>query len=76
MSTGVGDKDLPSDDKEPSMRTDDVAQRIEYAVNAKWTPEQYKKVMSILRLYRHASILSILDRAAGDPGDTGKGTSE
>lgn len=69
----MGDNGLSKDDKELSMRTDDVAQRIEYAVNAKWTSEQYKKVMSILRLYRHASILQILDRAAGDPGDTGKG---
>lgn len=56
------------------MRTHDVAHRIEYAVGAQWTPEQYKKVVSILRHYRHQSILSILDRAAGEPGDTGKGS--
>jgi hypothetical protein len=60
------------DGKELSMRTHDVAHRIEYAVKGAWTPEQYKKVISILRLYRHQSLLSILDRAAGDP-DSEKG---
>jgi hypothetical protein len=64
------------DTKDLSMRTDDVAHRIEFAVKGVWTPEQYKKVVSILRHYRHQSILSILDRAAGDPGDTGKGGPE
>lgn len=62
------------DSKELSMRTDDVAHRIEYTVKAIWTPEQYKKVVSILRLYRYHSILQILERGP-ESGDTGKGGS-
>lgn len=55
------------------MRTDDVAQKIEYVTASKWTLDQYKKVCGILRLYRHQSILDILDRAADD-SESGKGT--
>jgi len=50
-----------------SQRTDDVAHRIEFATGAEWTPAQYRQVCSILRAYRHHSIMVILERAAGDP---------
>lgn len=53
------------------MRTDDCAGRIEYVTHSKWTPGQYKSVCSILRLYRHQSIIGILDRAAGSADDSG-----
>jgi hypothetical protein len=58
-----------------SMRTDDVAQRIEYATSSSWSPAQYKSVCAILRMYRHQSILQILDRAAGGSDETGRDAS-
>jgi hypothetical protein len=54
-------------DPKLSMRTDDVAHRIEYATGVVWTPAQYRQVCSILRDYRHHSIMVILERAAEDP---------
>ncbi len=56
-----------ADEQKLSQRTDDVAQRIEYATGSKWTPLQYRQVCGILRNYRHHSIMMILERAAGDP---------
>lgn len=53
------------------MRTDECARRIEYVTHGKWTPDQYKSVCSIIRLYRHESIIGILDRAAGAADDSG-----
>lgn len=58
--------------KELSMRTDDVAQRIEYATHSKWTPAEYATVCGMLRLYRHHSIETVLNRAARDE-DSGLG---
>jgi hypothetical protein len=55
------------------MRTDDCARRIEYVTHSKWTPAEYTAVCSILRLYQHQAILSILDRAAGKSGDLSGG---
>jgi hypothetical protein len=57
------------------IRTDDAVNQIEYVTGAKWTLDQRKKVMSVLRMYRHQSILEILDRAAGTAEDSegGKG---
>lgn len=62
--------DAPQNDQ-PPMRTDDVARQLEYVTHAKWTTEEYKAVVSILRLYRHNSISAILDRIAGDVDDSG-----
>lgn len=58
------------DQPELPIRTDDVARRIEYATHGKWTADEYKQVVSILRFYRHQSITSMLDRAAED--ETGR----
>lgn len=59
------------------MRTEDCATRIEYVTHSKWTPEQWKSVLSILRLYRHQSITAILDQIRGgaDDSEAGKGAS-
>lgn len=57
--------------EQPPMRTDDVARQLEYVTHAKWTTEEYKAVVGILRLYRHNSIVSILDRMVGDVDDSG-----
>jgi len=46
------------------MRTDDVARRIEYVTHGKWTPAEYQQVVSILRFYRHESMIAMLERAA------------
>jgi len=57
------------------IRTDDAANQIEYVTSSHWTLDQRKKVMGVLRMYRHQSILEILDRAAGSSEDSegGKG---
>lgn len=55
------------------MRTDDCARRLEYVTHGKWNTEEYKSVCSILRLYRHQSILQILERVAGEAEDSGPG---
>lgn len=59
--------------KDPFMRTDDCARRLEYVTHSKWTTKEYSDVCSILRLYRHQSILSILDRVAGKTNDLSGG---
>lgn len=55
-----------------SVKTDHIAHRIEFVTGAKWTPEQYKAVCSILRLYRQAAMRFVLDtlreQAQGDSG--------
>lgn len=52
------------------IRTDDVARRIEYVTHGKWTTIEYRQVVSILRFYRHQSIIATLERAAED--ETGR----
>lgn len=57
-----------------SIRTDDIARRIEYVTNGKWTGAQYQQVVSILRFYRHESMNAMLERAATEETDRkGKG---
>jgi hypothetical protein len=63
------------DSNELSARTDDVAQRIEHMLGVKWTPDQYRKVVSILRFYRHQSLKEFMDRIAEEGRPTGEGSS-
>lgn len=65
MANPPTSSDLPT-------RTDDVARRIEYVTAGKWTDDQYKKVCSILRFYRHQSITAILDQVAGKNPESGE----
>jgi hypothetical protein len=51
------------------IRTDDIARRIEYVTHGKWTAAEYQQVVSILRLYRHESMILMLERAATEETD-------
>lgn len=53
----------------PSIRTEDIARRIEYVTHGKWTPAEYQQIVSILRFYRHESMVAMLDRATDEETD-------
>ena len=55
------------------MKTEDAARRLEYVLGGKWTPEQYKDVSSILRLYRHQAVIAVLHKAQESADDSVKG---
>lgn len=54
------------DQPQLSIKTDDIAKRIEYVTHGNWTTAEYKQVVSILRFYRHQSIAAMIDRATDD----------
>jgi hypothetical protein len=63
-------------DQNLPITTDDVARRIEYVTHGKWTLLEYKQVVSILRFYRHQSVIATLEREAKEGGTKNVGDGE
>lgn len=55
------------------LRTDDAARRIEYVLSMNFTAEQRKDVCSILRLYRHEAIMSVVRKVEDQADESVKG---
>jgi hypothetical protein len=64
MSPGELESKLP-------MRTEEVADRIQLFTAGKWSAEQRKNVIAVLRMYRHQAVKAIVARAAEEADDSG-----
>lgn len=60
--------------KEQALRTDELAHQIEYITGGKWTPEQYRRVVSLLRMYRHQAVLAMAQQFMQGEPEKGSGS--